>query len=76
MGVIMRKSKYLEQEKEVGHIIESLEKCGLEIKVIEVPTANHGPDIQFRIFHKGKYLTDACDIWDLEYLAIVLEGMK
>lgn len=76
MGVIMRKSKYLEQKKEVGHIIKRLEKCGLEVKIKEVPVAMDEPDIAFQILSHGKYATSLYDIFSLEQLAIILEVMQ
>lgn len=76
MGVIMRKSKYLEQKKEVGHIIKRLEKCGLEVKIKEVPVAMDEPDIAFQILSRGKYATNLYDIFSLEQLAIILEAMQ
>lgn len=76
MGVIMRKSKYLEQKKEVGHIIKRLEKCGLEVKIKEVPVAMDEPDISFQILSRGKYATSLFDIFSLEQLAIILEAMQ
>lgn len=76
MGVIMRKSKYLEQKKEVGHIIKRLEKCGLEVKIKEVPVVMDEPDIAFQILIRGKYATSLFDIFSLEQLAIILEAMQ
>lgn len=76
MGVIMRKSKYLEQKKEVGHIIKRLVKCGLEVKITEVPVAMDEPDIAFQILSHGKYATSFFDIVSLEKLAIILEVMQ
>lgn len=72
----MRKSKYLEQKKEVGHIIKRLEKCGLEVKIKEVPVAMDEPDIAFQILSHGKYATSLSDIFSLEQLAIILEVMQ
>lgn len=72
----MRKSKYLEQEKEVGHIIKRLEKCGLEVKIKEVPVAMDEPDIAFQILSRGKYATSLFDVFYLEQLAIILEAMQ
>lgn len=72
----MRKSKYLEQKKEVGHIIKRLEKCGLEVKTKEVPVAMDEPDIAFQILSRGKYATSLSDIFSLEQLAIILEAMQ
>lgn len=72
----MRKSKYLEQKKEVGHIIKRLEKCGLEVKIKEVPVAMDEPDIAFQILSHGKYATSLSDIVSLEKLAIILEVMQ
>lgn len=72
----MRKSKYLEQRKEVGHIIKRLEKCGLEVKIKEVPVAMDEPDITFQILSHGKYATSLFDIFSLEQLAIILEAMQ
>lgn len=72
----MRKSKYLEQKKEVGHIIKRLEKCGLEVKIKEVPVVMDEPDIAFQILIRGKYATSLFDIFSLEQLAIILEAMQ
>jgi nucleoside diphosphate kinase len=72
----MRKSKYLEQKKEIGHIIKRLEKCGLEVKIKEVPVAMDEPDIAFQILSRGKYATSLSDIFSLEQLAIILEAMQ
>ena len=72
----MRKSKYLEQKKEVGHIIKRLEKCGLEVKIKEVPVAMDEPDIAFQILSRGKYVTSLFDIFSFEQLAIILEAMQ
>jgi hypothetical protein len=72
----MRKSKYLEQKKEVGHIIRRLEKCGLEVKIKEVPVAMDEPDIAFQILSREKYATSLSDIFSLEQLAIILEAMQ
>jgi hypothetical protein len=72
----MRKSKYLEQKKEVGHIIKRLEKCWLEVKIKEVPVAMDEPDIAFLILSRGKYATSLSDIFSLEQLAIILEAMQ
>jgi nucleoside diphosphate kinase len=72
----MRKSKYLDQKKEIGHIIKRLEKCGLEVKIKEVPVAMDEPDIAFQILSRGKYATSLSDIFSLEQLAIILEAMQ
>jgi nucleoside diphosphate kinase len=72
----MRKSKYLGQKKEVGHIIKRLEKCGLEVKIKEVPVAMDEPDIAFQILSREKYATSLSDIFSLEQLAIILEAMQ
>ena len=72
----MRKSRLKESEKCVNDIISRLERQGLSVRLYEVPVAMDEPDISFQLYGKGQYITSVFESFELEPLAMILEGLN
>lgn len=72
----MRKSRFKENEKYANNIIKRLEKLGLSVRLKEVPVAMDEPDISFQLYGKGQYITSVFESFELETIAMILEGLN
>lgn len=72
----MRKSRFKENEKYANNIIKRLEKLGLSVQVKEVPVAMDEPDIDFKLYVKGSYITSVFELFELGTIAMILERLK
>lgn len=72
----MRKSRWKEYENELNGIIARMEKQGLSVRVKEVPVAMDEPDMVFQLYGRGQYITSVFEIFELETIAMILEGLN